>query len=174
MAAIKQIQVAYDAVQDRLLARLNTDSGQEFRLWLTRRALLAFWKPLCEALGQQEAVVAQPSAAAREAVLSFRHEQAVAQAGFGGKFESEPRTEYPLGEAPMLVARIVVKPGPDGGVILAFSPPQGQGITLQLGEQLSHGLVRLLLGAEEKTDWGLDLALTRGVGDETRPGSAVH
>ena len=173
MAAIKQIQVAYDAVQDRLLARLNTDSGQEFRLWLTRRALKALWQPLREVLARQPAATVPSSPTAREALLSFRHEQAVAEADFGGRFESRPRTEFPLGEEPMLVARIVVKPGVGTGVALSFLPPRGRGITLQLGEQLSHGLVRLLLKAHDKADWQLGLALTRSP-DAPVTRSAVH
>ena len=173
MAAIKQIQVAYDAVQDRLLARLNTDSGQEFRLWLTRRALQALWQPLRETLARQPAAAALSSAAAQEALLSFRHEQAVAQADFGARFESRPRVEFPLGKEPMLAARIVVKPGAKGGLALSFLPPQGQGITLQLGEQLSHGLVRLLLEGHDKADWQLGLALARS-GEAPDARSAVH
>ena len=174
MAAIKQIQVAYDAVQDRLLARLNTDAGQEYRLWLTRRALKALWHPLREALARLPDVASQTSPAAKEALLSFRHEQAVAQAEFGGQFESQPHPEFPLGEEPMLAARIVVKPTAQGGLALAFLPAHGQGITLQLGEQLAHGLVRLLLEAHQKADWRLDLALTRQTGAERSTGDAVH
>ncbi len=36
---IHQLQASYQADQDRILLRLNTHSGEEMRVWLTRRML---------------------------------------------------------------------------------------------------------------------------------------
>ncbi len=36
---IRQIQVARDALQDRLTLRISSQADEEFRVWLTRRFL---------------------------------------------------------------------------------------------------------------------------------------
>ncbi len=174
MASIKQLQVAYSAHEDRLLVRLSTDDAHEFRAWLTRRAVAALWPKLQETLGRGAEVAAQASPQARNAVLSFKHEQAVAAAKFAERFESLPDAKLPLGPAPMLVNRMRVNPNGSGGLALSFYAEQGAGIDVSLGETLAHGFCRLLADATAKAQWSLDLKLADNITAVRREGSPVH
>ena len=50
---IHQLSVSYQAEQDRLLLRVSSTSGQEMRLWLTRRLMLGLW-PLISRLQTEQ------------------------------------------------------------------------------------------------------------------------
>ena len=43
MGKLAQIQIRFAPVEDRLLMRLSTDDGAEFRFWLTRRYVRIMW-----------------------------------------------------------------------------------------------------------------------------------
>ena len=159
MSSIKQLQVAYEAHQDRALVRFSTETGHEFRLWLTRRAVRLMWPRLRELLSQTAGPESIATPAVREAVLSFKHEQAMSKASRAERFETPPETQLPLGETPMLVGRMTINQAPDGGLKLGFHPAEGQGIDVAFGETLAHGFCDLLSGVADKADWNLDLNL---------------
>ena len=47
---IRQLQVACDHLQDRLLLRVATQADEEVRIWLTRRFLRDLWPHLAYTL----------------------------------------------------------------------------------------------------------------------------
>ncbi len=156
---LQQLSVEFDAEQDRLLLRISTSAGSEFRLWITRRYLKLLWTALlklAEALHPQTQVQANPEA--RRALVGMEHEQAVSQADFSKPFEAKPRAT-PLGEAPLLLARIEGGKSPAGLPMLALHPAQGHGVTLTLDPVLLHSLLRLLAQAATQAGWDLALPL---------------
>ena len=50
---IHQLSVTYQAEQDRILLRINSTSGEEMRMWLTRRLMSGLW-PLMSKLGTEQ------------------------------------------------------------------------------------------------------------------------
>ena len=50
MSTLHQIQMQYDAHEDRGLLRIRTRDGSEFRFWLTRRFVRALWPMVREML----------------------------------------------------------------------------------------------------------------------------
>ena len=60
---IHQLNLKYEPDQDRLIARINSTSGLEIRLWLTRRLTLGFL-PLLRRLTDEQIVRADALAAA--------------------------------------------------------------------------------------------------------------
>ena len=80
MTRIDQLQLRFDAEQDRLLLRVNTADREEFRLWLTRRMVARLWPALRSALESDDLVRTQPNRLARDTVLSFQQDKALAQA----------------------------------------------------------------------------------------------
>jgi hypothetical protein len=159
--AIHQIQFQYDQHEDRLLLRVSTTEGDEFRFWLTRRFTGQLWGLLVNMLGWDDAVRQQFDDDARRNVLEIQHEGYGQQGDFSKKFEDVPR-RLPLGDAPILLARAKGTKGKDGLQVVSLHPHQGQGIDLTLDTKLLHIIVRLLRQAVMKAEWSIDLRLYKG------------
>lgn len=159
MGQIRQLQLSYNPNQDRLLFRLSASAGRqlhEYRFSLTRRYVRLLWKALLIILkSNQPEKQQQQSAPTQAASMTLQHQQAVAQADFKTPFEKSH--SYPLGEAPILVGKISLKKGPQGGQLLSMHPLQGAGLDFHLNDQLLHSFCQLLSQATQRAEWDLDL-----------------
>ena len=156
---LRQINIDYDAENDRLLMRIGTSDGAELRLWLTRRFVKLLW-PLLVKLAEDASprIRTQANPEARKALLGLEHEQALSRADFSRPYENETPTT-PLGEAPLLLSRIQTGHDRNRQPIVALHPSDGQGVTLNLDAVLLHSLCRLLQAAAQKSDWDVELRL---------------
>jgi hypothetical protein len=169
---LRQINVDYDAEHDRLLMRIGTNDGAELRLWLTRRFIRLLW-PLLVKLAEDASprIRTQANPEARKALLGLEHEQAISRADFSRPYENKtPST--PLGEAPLLLARVQTGHDRKGQPVVALHPSEGHGVTLNLDGVLLHSLCRLLQAAAQKSDWDIELRLpgtdTRGTSERAQ------
>ena len=156
---IHQIQFAYQEQQDRVLMRVSTTEGDEFRFWLTRRYTKRLWGLLVKMLEQDQPVRQQFDADTKRTVLGIRHEGFAQQGNFGAPFE-ERDYRRPLADEPLLLARAEGKPREDGTCLLRLHPQPGQGIDMVLDAKLLHLFSRLLIQVVAKSDWDLQLALS--------------
>ena len=168
---IQQLQVTYQPLADRLLLRISAGDSGEFRFWLTRRLVGLMAEPLGKhLLGPAVADSAEwaegaelagkaDNPARHQAEAAFKHEQAVAGVQSEKRFESAAEPNFPLGEKPLLVAKLGVTPAPKGGVVLALHASDDQGLSLQLGMPLLHGFCDLLVKCSDQAKWGLALNL---------------
>lgn len=154
MSRLDQIQLSFVAGEDRLLLRVSTTSGEEFRCWLTRRFVKALRPALDQALAAGPRIRAQPDPAVREALLRFEQEKAVASSNFDTPFRETERA-MPLGAQPVVLTRGQVRPRPDGGVLLALAPEQGEGLDLALAPELLQSFLALLERTLGASDWDL-------------------
>ncbi len=152
MAALRQLQLRYDAVEDRILLRVSTQQDQAFRLWLTRRYCTLLLAVLDEYQRLDPEVAERPTEEARRAVQRFKEEAAGSRADFGREFR-EP-AERPLGDAPMLAWRLTYR-ADEARLQLTFSPQRGQGVTFTLDRQLGLNLHSMLTQTVRAADWGL-------------------
>ncbi|MGD8310874.1 MAG: hypothetical protein PVG98_15665 [Chromatiales bacterium] len=157
---LHQLQVAYKPVQDRLLVRVRTAAGTEFRIWLTRRLLRRAWPLLMRALASEPSITTQPTPETREAVLAFEHERALSRIDFSRRYEDVP-AELPLGEEPLLASRMDLRAGPKGTHTLLFRSPGDQSVRLKLNRRMLHALCKLIQDAAARTDWNLDLTIVK-------------
>ena len=153
---LHQIQIKYDQAEDRLLLRLSTTEGEEFRFWLTRRFVGRLWGMLITMLEWDEAVRQQFDEEMRRNVLEIRHEGYARESDFTAQFQDASR--LPLGAAPVLLAQANGKRG-ESMCILSLLPAQGNGVDLTLDSKLLHLLVRLLRESVTKAGWGMELRL---------------
>lgn len=151
--SINQMQMLYKPEEDRILFRVNTTSGQEFRFWITRRYAALMLKVLREHSDKDPEVTAHVTPEAREAVREFKQEKAVQSANFKEQFREEPK-EMPLGQDALLAYRLTYNVR-DGVLLLGVQPMEGQGINLSLNADINASLTRLLLAAAQKGEWGL-------------------
>lgn len=167
--AIHQIQLKHDQHEDRLLLRVSTVAGEEFRFWLTRRFVDRLWGMLVKMLEWDEALRQQFDDEARRNVLEIRHEGYAQEGDFKTKFQGAPR--LPLGESPVLLAQAKGKKGEKGAYLVSLLPQRGQGIDMTLDTKLLHIFIRLLREVVEKAEWGMELRLYRR--DEPQAQAAV-
>lgn len=160
VSQLKQMQMIFEPEEDRLLLKVNTQSNDEFRFWLTRRFVRMIWPALMKALASSPQIVVQRDQTAKEAVLAFQQEKVLSQADFQTPYR-EDATNHPLGEEPLLVARAQFKPGPDKQRMLGLHPAEGPGIEIALNDAMLHSLCALITKTVAKTDWQLDLTMAR-------------
>ncbi|MBF0184145.1 MAG: hypothetical protein HQM06_07140 [Magnetococcales bacterium] len=159
---IHQIQVIFSAEEDRLQLRINTHGRTEFRFWLTRRFIKRLWPGLRQAM--ETHVHMETSApvdpVSRAAMLSFVHQQAVAETDFTTRYQEEP-CETPLGPLPVLVTRARIEPREQGGYLIGLHPQTSYGIEVAMDPKLLHSFCKLIVDAVNKADWDLNLALAQ-------------
>jgi hypothetical protein len=150
-ASISQMQLAYNAEEDRILFRVNSTDHKEFRFWITRRYALLMLRILKEHSEVDPDIAPQATPEAKQALQSFKQEKAVGQADFSKKFEDKPN-ELPLGTEAVIAFKLNygIK---DGNLQLGIQPKEGKGITLMINQDLNATLTQLLHTAARKADW---------------------
>jgi hypothetical protein len=162
---IHQLQVSYQMEQDRLLVRLNTHSGEELRLWLTRRMIKNLFPHMIRASIETDAATTHPTShdgADSRALSQFRKQESLQRADFQTQFNGEASV-LPMGKEPLLVTTVHITPLEAGALRLAFeeSTPEatpGRRFEVILAPPLLHGFMHLLESALKHTDWGITLA----------------
>ena len=156
---LHQLKVEYDAEQDRLLMLVATSEAMELKLSLTRRFVKLLW-PLLVKLAEEASprIRSQANPEARKALLGLEHETAVSKADFSKPYDAGEATR-PLGDAPLLLARIQTGHDRNGQPVVAMHPTEGQGVTLTLDPVLLHSVCRLLQAAVKGSDWDMELKL---------------
>ncbi|GMQ97337.1 MAG: hypothetical protein BMS9Abin15_1049 [Gammaproteobacteria bacterium] len=159
MSQISQLQMRHIPVQDRILLRMNTQGGEEFLVWLTRRYVKLMWPILMHLVENMSELhthmLEDPQA--KKAIMEFQQEKAMSQAKFGVPFQEAQ--SHPLGKEPMLASKITIKKGPHDAPVLCMHPEQGQGFELALNPTLLHSFCKLLADSVAKAEWGLDVSL---------------
>jgi len=156
---LHQLKVEYEAEQDRLIMLVATSESVELRLALTRRFVKLLW-PLLVKLAEEASprIRTQANPEARKALLGLEHEHAVSKADFSKPYDAEGASR-PLGDSPLLLARIQTGHDRNGQPVVALHPAEGQGVTLSFDSVLLHSLCRLLQAAVKKSDWDMELKL---------------
>ncbi len=157
VGGLKQLQVRFEAEQDRLRLRIRTSDDAVLQAWLTRRLVARLWPHLEQALAANADVSAQDSDEARRAVKDFQREGALQKSDFSKPFEEGTNL---LGDEPLLVAKATLGRDEDhpGVHVLRLEPKDGRGLNLRLPEAILHTLCELIRRAVAKADWGIELA----------------
>ena len=158
-ANVAQLQMSFDAEQDRLLFRIGSAEGAELRAWFTRRLVKLLWPNLVGILGKKialETPAATPEA--QRALAGLRHEAQMREADFSQPFRSEG-TQLPLGAEPMLIARVDLTLLPSKQILAALKSQHGASIDVHMNDALFHGFCKLLEQSCKHASWDMDLAL---------------
>ena len=156
---IHQLNVGHIDRQDRLLLRLNTQTAEEFRFWLTRRLTLRLLPALQQVVGRMESGqshVMAPDPASQQILTDLKRDAFLQKADFKTPFVEQAQ-QLPLGDEPMLVTDIQLQVRPSG-LMLALrdkGAPAGkvQTCELVLPATLVHGLIHLIKQASDKAQW---------------------
>ncbi|MGD2140637.1 MAG: hypothetical protein PVH25_09590 [Burkholderiales bacterium] len=159
---LERITVEFMAEDDRLLVHVYFSGSAEILFWMTRRLVKRFWPVLLQIAQSRPEIQSQASPEARKALLGLEHEKALKQVQFSKatreqKQQEETSREHPLGDEPFLVTRIRARRNDKGQTILSMLPSKGSGLDLSLGENLLHGLMKLIKDTATKAEWDLNL-----------------
>ncbi|NNE92402.1 MAG: hypothetical protein HKN23_12200 [Verrucomicrobiales bacterium] len=164
MSQLHQMQLTYVPVEDRVMFRMNTKTRQEFRFWMTRRYVQVLWNTVLKLLKERNDQQLKPTETEaakplpeqiKEAALAAEHQKVVEKSDFQTQYQES--SYLPLGESPVLLFSVGVKPGANGQAILVMSPQEGQGIEIGLNDQIVHSLCKLLAETAQKANWELHL-----------------
>lgn len=146
--SIRQLQVATDAIQDRLILRVGTSANEEIRIYITRRFLREIWPHLTGMLhGHLAATPGLPGIAAQDAEATC-FEQAFV----------EDNPTYPLGAAPLLASEAAVEATGGGKARLVLREGRERSFNLHLTAELLQALCAMLRAANEQARWDLPLS----------------
>lgn len=159
---LHQLNLSFDARQDRLLLRVSTTDEQEFRFWLTRRLVQRAWAPLVVRLQAEPLMPAAAAAARSSAPLEFRHAAAVQKADFKTPYVAQGKTPA-VSPEPLLVTQFALQALGLDRYEMTLSTDTGTRVSLKLAAPVLHGLIKLLQDATRSADWGLSLALPAAV-----------
>ncbi len=165
---IHQLSVNYVQEHDRILLRINSSTGEELRLWFTRRLTLNLWPMLTRIVTEEtvkQEAVKQPGLApvisadeeTRKMVAEFKKEENLQNSDFKTPYKDQPAA-LPLGPDPLLVTEMNIAPLPNGQLQLSFSEKlpgvqNPRGFQVSLETQMTHGLVHLLERALQTSLW---------------------
>ncbi len=153
---LERITVEFAPEEDRLLVRVYFSKSAEVMFWLTRRLVKRFWPVLLQIAQSKPDIQVQVNPEARKAMLGFEHQKALKEVQFT-KAVKEPNREHPLGDSPVLITRIRARRNEKGLTILSMLPKEGNGVDLSLGDNLLHGLMKLIQDTATKAEWELAL-----------------
>ncbi len=145
---IKQLNGGYVPAEDRILLRVSTDAGEEFRFWLTR--------PVTARLIAANRTIAERTAAQKfppqvaQTVASFEQQAVAQQTRFDNAFE--PGATFPLGEMPALVVKFTLTPV-EHGVSLDLGMPNGANVNLRIAHRLAQQVGVLLERLQGEAQW---------------------
>lgn len=163
MSGLRQMNISFDPVEDRLLLRITAgDPGNldEYRIWLTRRFVQIIWNLLEKAIASEPVSDPRVPTESAGALREFKKVAALAEADFSTPFAAES-ARTPLGPKPLLVSKIQIRQQPAGNLMI-LETAEGQTVNLALNTGLVHSFRKLLADQTVKAQWGLSLGTDSG------------
>ncbi|WP_029408585.1 hypothetical protein [Thiomicrorhabdus sp. Milos-T2] len=151
---INQIQASYNPAEDRILLNIKTLNEQVYLAWITRR----FMKIFIPVLHGQHPTNGQALFDEKKSQISEIEKQKTQLLGdYESEYKKPENPNYPLGESPILLAKITFKEIYSENAQLVLEPESGQGIVLPYHSDLLGPLIKIFSQALNSSDWSLDI-----------------
>ena len=144
---LHQINVSYSGKEDRLLLRVTTYLGDEYRVWLTRRFTSLLYGVLIKAMEQHGGAQAIGS--------EDRTKNMFKSGALEKKFDEGKTRNLPFGEDGFLAYSIKSGQTQDGQLRIEILPETGKGVTLNLTRHLLYMMHNLLMQGIARAEWQL-------------------
>ena len=161
VAAIQQINLGYNAEQDRLLFRVGLNDNTELLVWLTSRITQLMWTLLTGEAHLPTANSIQADAPPEEAVAQFKQEMQAADAlqKMDFKTEYQPRPEVRNDGAMLAINAVLVR--------IDNKPPslelpclEGISVRINLNPELTLAMCNMLQLATKEAGWAINAAVS--------------
>lgn len=163
-AAIQQLNLGYDAQQDRLLFKIGLADDTEIRVWLTRRTVKALWAVL---QGSSVTPIVMPdifTAETQEMLESFAHasdgekdatQKMVKKMDFSGTYQ--PDRKMRTFEAMLAIDCQVINQD-NAQSLLELHTKDGTAVCIPLTQELAQALGHMLQLAIREAVWDISLS----------------
>ena len=158
-AAIQQINLGYNAQQDRLLLRVGLSDNSELLVWLTYRITKQLWQLLNGETHLPTATSIQSETPPQQAVAQFKQEAQVVDTLQKLDFitEYKPRTDI-VNDGAMLATSIVLINHENKPTSLELPCLEGITVRMNLSQELILALCSMLQLSSKEAAWELGLA----------------
>lgn len=158
MSQLRQLELSFNPVQDRLLLRLHMQDLSQYNVWLTRRYTKLLWPILMQLLQSDQKSEVERKEETQKVSEAFEKEQAMRKAG--AQAEAPKRfattiTKQPFGPDPILMSKIEIKPKPGLLGVLCLYPEEGPGFEIGLDSVIARSLCKLIAEVQKKAEWSL-------------------
>lgn len=149
---VQQIQLSFNAEQDRLVLTITTSDFNEFRFWLTRRVCIGFWQMLQKLQGMMLKDEEDQRVERQESAKQIHKETAKPEVA---KYATRV-TQTPLGNEPLVLFKFSARADEQDYVYFHLEDPKGVGIDFAGEGFLVTVLSQLMVKAIAQADWGLE------------------
>ena len=151
--AISQVQAAYEPLEDRILLNITTHDKQIYSVWVTRRYL----KLLIPALQGKHPRTLQPlmSGKTLEPANSEQPKTKTQSAVFEA-YKTPSHGQYPLGEVPIILAKISFKALETNHPMIELNPEKGAGFAIPYDASILELVLKVLEQALQRAAWDLE------------------
>lgn len=158
-AAIQQINLSYNAEQDRLLLRVGLADNSELLVWLTNRITKQLWQLLNGETNIPTATSIQTETPPQQAVEQFKQEMQVSETLQKMDFATEyqPRKEV-VNEGAMLAINILLVSYEEKPPTLEMPCLEGVSVRMNLTQELILALCNMLQLTTKEAGWELGVA----------------
>lgn len=156
VAAIQQINLGYNAEQDRLLFRVGLSDNTELLVWLTSRITQLLWSLLTGEAHLPTATSIQNETPPEQAVEQFKQEMQAADAlqKMDFKTEYQPRPEVRNDGAMLAINALLIRtenPHPS----LELPCLEGISVRINLNPELTLAMCNMLQLATKEAGWAI-------------------
>lgn len=145
--------LGHDPEEDRLLVSIDVADGKVYAMAMTRRLAKLLIGSLADMHASRRGKALADQPLARDTMLNFEHEQAVAESfSSGGTRANQPKK--PLVAPPRLVREIKLTPREDGGIVMVLDDKE-RALTFDLDQQRVHSFMAGVLDLAQRAQWDL-------------------
>ncbi len=151
-AVIQQLNIGYNAPEDRLLLKIGMSGDTELSVWLTRRLVKTLWQLLQDANMVAAVAPDVDSPQAQELMQSFTKESAAQKLDFSEEYKAR----NPVNDDELFLAQdcLLAKSG-NGTPTLELVCTNGQTLKVVLNQDLSLALINMLQMVTKEAVWDL-------------------
>ena len=161
---VSQIQASYQPSEDRILLNIKTLNEHVYLAWVTRR----FMKLLIPVLHGQHPTSGKALFDEKTSqVQQVQKEQTQLRGDYETAYKKPENPSFPLGETPVLLAKMTFKDIYTDKGTLILEPEKGQGIVLPYHPDLLGPLIKIFAKALITAEWELDLDPILSVPEKT-------
>jgi hypothetical protein len=157
-ASIQQINLGYNAQQDRLLLKVGLSDNSELLLWLTQRITKQLWQMLNGEAHLPTATSIQTETPPQQAVEQFKHElqatEVLQKLDFATEYQA--RTEV-VNNGAMLAVSVVIINFENRPPSLELPCLEGITVRMNLTQELILALCNMLQLSAKEADWQLGM-----------------
>lgn len=174
-AAIQQLNLGYDGLQDRLLLRLGLTDSSEVKVWLTRRMVKAVWGLLQSAdllpMTAPDVFNAQTSEALDQAAKKAATQNAMQHMDFSETYEANRKA---VTDEPLLPKECRILALENGSHVLELESADGQMLRIPMNQELIQALTNMLQLTTKDAGWDIAFAGSVTVISESANRPVLH